>query len=104
MGVAPFSVFLSEFLVLKAAVDHSLYVVAALFLLGLGVVFIAVLRHIIAMAWKPAEQQPAPVKSSLPEVLLVFIPLGVILLLGMWIPGPLLKILNRAAQILGGLS
>ena len=104
VGVAPFSVFLSEFLVLKAAVDHSLYVVAALFLLGLGVVFIAVLRHIIAMAWKPAEQQPPPVKTSLPEVLLVFIPLGVILLLGLWIPGPLLKILNRAAQILGGLS
>ncbi len=104
VGVAPFSVFLSEFLVLKAAVDHSLYVVAALFLLGLGVVFIAVLRHIIAMAWKPAEQQAGPVKFSLPEALLIFIPLAIVLLLGMWIPGPLLKILSRAAQVLGGLS
>lgn len=103
-GVAPFSIFLSELLVLKAAVDRSMYVVAGLFLLGLGVIFIAVLRNIITLAWRPPDETPAPEKSLLPEALLVFIPLGILLLLGIWVPEPLLKILTRAAQILGGLS
>ena len=104
VGVAPFSIFLSEFLVLKAAVDRSMYVAAGLFLLGLGVVFIAVLRHIITMAWRPEEQPSAPIKFSAAEALLIFIPLGVMLALGVWVPETLLDILNRAAQILGGLS
>ena len=51
IGVAPFALFLSEFLILKAALNAGAYVTAALFLTGLGIVFIGALGHAISMAW-----------------------------------------------------
>ncbi|MFA6108042.1 MAG: proton-conducting transporter membrane subunit [Candidatus Latescibacterota bacterium] len=102
IGVAPFSLFLSEFMILKAAVSHGAYWISGLFLAGIGVVFVGALRHAIAMAWDPL---PAPVPARparAAEGLLVFGPLAVLLVLGVWMPPPLLALLTRAAGLLGG--
>jgi hydrogenase-4 component F len=100
IGVAPFSLFLSEFLILKAAVGNGSYWTAALFLIGVGVVFVGALRHVIAMAWDPLSE-PVPSRAThLAEGVLVFGPLTVLLVLGVWMPPPLLALLTQAAHLL----
>ena len=102
IGTAPFAIFTSELLVLKASVDMGDYATAALFLAGLAIVFIAVLRHAIGMACKPAPEGMRPMKTYWAEGALVFVPLAALLVLGVWMPAPLLNALTQAARILGG--
>lgn len=102
IGVAPFAVFLSEFLILKAAVETGAYWTAFFFLTGLAVVFAGALRHLMDMAWKPLAEPPPAAGTRGLAVLLVAGPLAAVLLLGVWVPPPFLRLLTRAAGILGG--
>lgn len=102
IGTAPFAVFLSEFLILKAAVDSGAYWTAALFLTGLGVVFVGALRLAITMAWEPATGPGPRQRTHVLEGLLVFGPLAALLVLGVWLPSPFLNVLTQAARVLGG--
>ena len=104
LGVAPFALFLSEFLIVKAAVDARAYWALGLFLLGIGVVFVGALKHVIAMAWEPAADAVTPVRVSWGSALLVFVPLAILLFLGVWMPDHLADILLRAARIMGPIS
>lgn len=101
LGVAPFALFMSEFLILKAALDSGARLAAALFLSGVGVVFVGALRHVIAMAWDPPAPALKPPKAGWLEGALVFGPLSALLLLGVWMPPPLVSALAQAARILG---
>jgi len=103
IGVAPFAVFLSEFIMLKSMVDGGRFWLAGIFLSGLGIVFIGALRHAISMAWKPqADGATAPGKFPLLDAFLVFVPLAVLLALGVWIPSQLSVAISRATAVLGG--
>ena len=51
IGVAPFSIFMSEYQLLRAAVGAEAWIVLGLFLAGSGVVFVSALRHMIDMAY-----------------------------------------------------
>lgn len=102
IGVAPFSLFLSEFLILKAALDAGSYVAAAAFLIGLGVVFVGALRHVVAMAWEPLAAPHETGKTTSIETTLVLASLTAMLLLGIWMPQPLASVLSRAAAVIGG--
>lgn len=101
-GVAPFALFMSEFQMLKAALDRHATTTLALFLAGLCVVFVGVLRHAIPMAWGPPSPVVEPERATATEYLLVLGPLGILLTLGLWMPGPLLRIMEQAAAVLGG--
>src|SRR3954454_2406742 len=51
IGVAPFSIFMSEYQLLRAVVGAEAWLVLGLFLAGSGVVFVSALRHMIDMAY-----------------------------------------------------
>src|SRR5438067_11241835 len=51
IGVAPFSIFMSEYQLLRAAVGTGAWLDLALFLAASGVVFLSALRHVIVMAY-----------------------------------------------------
>ncbi|MDD4871984.1 MAG: proton-conducting transporter membrane subunit [Kiritimatiellae bacterium] len=107
IGIAPFAIFMSEFMMLKAAVDSAQYWTAAAFLVGAAVVFIGALSHAISMAWKSENDGntiPVVKKFSILDAVLVFVPLAILLVLGLWMPQPLAKFIIRAAVIVGGLS
>ena len=57
IGIAPFSLFMSEFLILKAAVDGGSIFVMLSFLVGIAVVFIGAFGHIIPIAWATPENR-----------------------------------------------
>lgn len=101
IGLAPFSLFMSEFQVLKSAMDKHALVTLIIFLAGLSVVFVGALRYAIAMAWEKPSPQAQPENASAVEYFLAFAPLGILLVLGLWMPNPLSNILKQAAAVLG---
>ncbi len=104
-GSPPFGPFLSEFTVLKAALDQGRPGVAALYLGFLGVIFVGMagvfLRMVQGSAALPAAGRPARETrlSVAPPVARGIL----VLCLGIWIPAPVLDLLHRAAGALGGL-
>jgi hydrogenase-4 component F len=101
IGVAPFAVFMSEFQVLKAALDGHAILTLILFLAGGSVVFVGALRHAIGMAWGESSPVAEPERAGVVQVFLAFAPLAILLLLGLWTPAPLLSVLRQAADVLG---
>jgi hypothetical protein len=53
------------------------------------------------MAWGDASPAAQPENASTIEYLLAFLPLGILLVLGLWMPNPLFNILKQAASVLG---
>ena len=101
IGVAPFAVFMSEFQVLKAAIDGHAILTLILFLAGGGVVFIGALRHAIGMAWGESSPVVEAEQAGFVEMFLAFAPLAILLMLGLWMPAPLVGVLKQAANVLG---
>lgn len=101
IGVAPFAIFMSEFQVLKAAVDSRSHTALVFFLAGCGVVFVGALRLAIGMAWGKPSPVAEPEGAKVMEKLLAFTPIAVLLVLGVWMPGPLVNVLEQAAAVLG---
>ena len=87
IGVAPFAMFMSEFQVLKAAVDGRAILTLILFLAGGSVVFVGALGHAIAMAWGEPSPAAEPERAGIVEMFLAFAPLAILLVLGLWMPG-----------------
>ncbi|OGS41153.1 MAG: hypothetical protein A2506_07550 [Elusimicrobia bacterium RIFOXYD12_FULL_66_9] len=104
IGVAPFAIFMSKLQILRAAVDAGAYVPLVLFLVGAGIVFVGALRHAIAPAWGNEVGEPRLRAPGRADRILVFAGLGILLVLGLWLPEPLRKALTAAAQVVGGAS
>jgi len=101
IGVAPFSIFMSEYQLLRAAVGADAWLVLVLFLAASGVVFVSALRHLIDMAYGGPETAPA-VSDGRPAIAIVAVAVALLLVLGLWMPGPLATALGSAAAVLGG--
>jgi hydrogenase-4 component F len=102
IGIAPFALFMSEFQLLKAALDKGATVSLILFLFGAGIVFVGALGHAIPLAWGRPHTTAPSLRTSFVEFILVFAPLAVLLLLGLWMPQHLQEALNAAADIIRG--
>jgi hydrogenase-4 component F len=102
IGVAPFSIFMSEYQLLRAAVGADAWLSLVLFLAASGVVFVAALRHLIDMAYGPAAAGAHLPRDNYLGVPIVAVAAGLLLVLGIWMPTPLLDAIARAATIAGG--
>lgn len=105
IGVAPFALFMSELQIIKSAIDGRAIVSLILLLLGSGIVFVGVLRRTINVAWGEDEHSAniaAPSTKIFLDGLIAYLPLGVLLVLGLWMPTPLRILLEQSAAIIGG--
>ena len=100
IGSAPFAMFMSEFLALKTALDAGSVFVFIIFLAGCGVVFVGALRYAIGMAWGDPSPVEEPEAACMIEKFLVFAPILILLMLGLWMPDPLRNILEQASSVL----
>ena len=100
VGMPPFSLFQSEFLMVRAAFGTGHFLVGALFVLfGLGV-FTGMTLHVSGMLLGPAEQGPRgwfPWRDT-PLVILA----AILIVIGFWLPANLLELVRRAAQVVSG--
>lgn len=98
LGMPPFGVFASEFLILTSAMRQLPWATPIL-LLGLGVAFGAIFSRVQPMVFgeTTVKRLPHP-----PALLPVFIHLGLALMLGLYIPTYLNTWFLQAARIIGG--
>jgi hydrogenase-4 component F len=100
VGVAPFALFMSEFLLLREAVAQGRIVLVVLLLGLMLVVFVSALRYALDMCFGPAEGAPArPDAPRVLDLLTVTGMVAVLLVLGVWIPSPLNELLRDAGAI-----
>jgi len=101
-GAPPFPVFLSEFSILSAGLRSGHNVAVTILAILIVVAFVAIMLQVNSMLFgKPEPATPAESvpPSSRTAVLLAAIP---VVVLGVYIPGPVHSLLQLAAQQLGG--
>lgn len=101
-GSPPFGPFLSEFTILKAALDQGQTVVAVVYLALLAIILAAMAAPALAMAQgAPAAQvTAAPARSLALSAVPAMLGVGV-LVLGVYLPPGLTRVLREAARRLG---
>lgn len=99
-GSPPFGPFLSEFTIASAAFGAGHYVAAGLFLALLAIVFIGMGATVLAVVQgePPAKALATPYRDTLGMTLPILILMGLVLLLGVYIPAPLEELLRAAAR------
>ncbi|MEX2481240.1 MAG: hydrogenase 4 subunit F [Gammaproteobacteria bacterium] len=98
LGMPPFGVFASEFLVLTSAMDLLPWS-TPLLLVGLGVAFGAVFSRVLPMVFGETSVAPLP---HPPAIVPVFVHLALGLMLGLYIPPYLADWYREAARMIGG--
>jgi len=101
-GSPPFGPFLSEFTIVKAALDQGQPFVAVIFLGILAIILTATAAPALSMAQgTPAEQVLAPVGRGVAlSAVPVLLGIGV-LMMGIYVPPALTRALHEAAHLLG---
>jgi hydrogenase-4 component F len=97
-GFPPFGVFTSEFLLLTATMQAQPWLTMPL-LTGLAIAFAGLFRHLHPMVYGAAPEGQRPVQANL---LPVALHLGLVLWLGLAIPGFLAEWLDRATRLITG--
>ncbi|MDX2300835.1 MAG: hydrogenase 4 subunit F [Xanthomonadaceae bacterium] len=98
LGMPPFGVFASEFLILTTAMREHAWATPFL-LLALGVAFAAIFARVQPMVFGDTSVRPLP---HPPALVPVFIHLGLGLMLGLYIPPYLDEWYRQAARLIGG--
>jgi len=98
LGMPPFGVFASEFLIITTAMREQPWA-TPLLLVALGVAFAAVFARVQPMVFGDTSVKPLP---HPPALIPVFVHLGLGLMLGLYIPPYLDGWYRQAAQMLGG--
>ena len=97
LGLPPFGVFASEFLILTTAMREHPWTTPFL-LLALGVAFAAVFRKVQPMVFGDTNVKPL---AHQPALLPVFFHIGLGLMLGLYIPPYLARWYEQAAKLIG---
>ena len=98
LGIPPFGVFASEFLILTTAMREQPWATPFL-LLALGVAFASVFSRVLPMVFGETTVRPL---AHAPALLPVFTHLALALMLGLYVPPYLIGWYTQAARMLGG--
>ncbi|NOZ19599.1 MAG: hydrogenase 4 subunit F [Planctomycetes bacterium] len=103
-GAPPFALFLSEFSILKAGLRQGEYLVTGLLVFFIAIAFFAIMNHVSRMVFGSGEAGNPERPDSLPmscRITLIVAAVPVIVL-GVYIPGALQKLITLAAATMGG--
>ena len=97
LGMPPFGVFASEFMILTIAIRQHPWA-APILLVALGVAFAAMFHKVQGMVFGEPTVKPL---AHNPALLPVFLHLGLVLMLGLWIPPYLADWFRQAVAFIG---
>jgi hydrogenase-4 component F len=97
LGMPPFAVFASEFLILTTAMREQPWA-TPLLLLALGVAFASVFSKVQPMVFGETTAKRLPLRPAMAPV---FVHLAIVLMLGLWIPPALADWYRQAARLIG---
>jgi hydrogenase-4 component F len=99
-GVPPFSIFVSELMVLRAGIGHGHWVAIAIFLAMVVVIFAGLLHHVSAMAFGEPTAAASREPESWSPLLGMIVLAAIMILLGLTIPASFDRLLRRATEII----
>jgi len=101
-GSPPFGPFISEFTILNGAVAGGHYATAGLFLLFLVVIFIGMGSTVLTVVQGPTSPAGATTadRDTLWNTASAIAALAFVVMMGVWIPAPLYRFVQRAAAVL----
>jgi hydrogenase-4 component F len=97
-GAPPFSLFLSEFIILRAGFSRGYFLLGALFITFLVAIFSGFLIHIANLVLGPDPGLPPAENCRWKESSVAGLAL-VIIVMGFWIPAPLFRLIQGAVEI-----
>jgi hydrogenase-4 component F len=108
LGMPPFGVFTSEFLMITTAIREHPWT-APFLLVGLGVAFAAIFSRVQSMVFGESgaplssknEALRLPVAAATPAMVPAFLHLAMVLVLGLYIPPVLAEWFRAAARLIG---
>jgi hydrogenase-4 component F len=101
IGMPPFSLFQSEFLIVRAAFDSGRYVPTVLFILfGTGI-FAGALLHVGNLVLGSGGEWPAAAMHPWRDSSMLVLA-AVLVIIGFWLPAPLLELIRGAARVVTG--
>ncbi len=101
VGMPPFGLFQSEFLILRAGFDAGHYVPAVLFVLFGAAIFAGALVHVGGLVLGSGNHEAA-IELHPWRDLSVFALAAVLVIVGFWLPSPLLALIRGAARVVTG--
>jgi hydrogenase-4 component F len=106
-GVPPFGIFRSELLIVEGGFSRSSFAFAGLLVLFANVAFVGLYQTFHRMVLSSGDgSDRETARASRPEQPLMAVAmlasLTVVLVLGLWIPGPLDRLLHSAVAVIGG--
>jgi hydrogenase-4 component F len=105
-GVPPFGIFRSELLIVTGGFSHSSFALAGLLVVFANVAFVGLYQTFHRMVLSDRTDERRPPRAGRPQqplmVAAMLASLTVVLVLGLWIPGPLNQLLHSAAAVIGG--
>lgn len=106
-GVPPFGIFRSELLIVTGGFSRSKFALAGLLVVLANVAFVGVYQvfhRMVISPGEPAGTDRARLRRSEPPTMVIamLVSLAVVLVLGLWIPGPLNRLLHGAVSVIGG--
>jgi hydrogenase-4 component F len=101
-GSPPFAPFISEFTIVSSAFGGGRYLIGSAFLLSLAVIFIGMASTVlpVVMGDEPEGLAPTDYRDRLLTVAPPLLLMGVVLLLGLWLPAPFRDLLHDASRLL----
>jgi hydrogenase-4 component F len=104
-GLPPFGIFRSELLIVTGGFSHSSFAIAGLLVLFANVAFVGLYTtfHRMVLSGEPPVEPVRRREQPLMGVAML-VSLAVLLVLGLWIPGPLDQLLHSAVGVIGGRS
>jgi hydrogenase-4 component F len=101
LGMPPFSLFQSEFVILKAAFEAGNNTVTALFILfGIGI-FAGALMHVGGLVLGQEGETPRIALRPWRDGPLLALA-AVLVVIAFWLPAPLLELIRGAARVVSG--
>ena len=101
-GLPPSAVFVAEIAILLGGVQAGWTLPAAVAAALLALAFAALASHVVRLAWGTPRRRIASTRPSAAQAGLLFVPLGLIVLLGVWTPEPLAQAMDAVVAVLGG--
>jgi hydrogenase-4 component F len=102
-GLPPFGIFRSELLIVTGGFSRSSFAIAGLLILFANVAFVGLYQAFHRMVLsadgplRPVRRREHPLMGAA-----MLTSLAIVLVLGLWIPGPLNELLHSAARVIGG--
>ncbi|MGB0092930.1 MAG: proton-conducting transporter membrane subunit [Solirubrobacteraceae bacterium] len=102
-GLPPFGIFRSELLIVTGGFSQSSFALAGLLIVFANVAFVGLYQTFHRMVISGGDEAPRPRRREQPLMAAAMLAsLVVVLVLGVWIPGPLDQLLHSAVAVFGG--